>query len=354
MTIATTDFAQRRAENPSATMSSDQDEASKENRMAAMIAALSPKIHAIHVETRAEGELRAFVEARVTEESKQIPPHGLLHLISGRSNTGKSQLLTAVEAWPSLQSRSGLVAVVCPAIIVIVPFGADGDDLVTEILQALSNRVRFSFFVGRDKDDNLRRLKLLLTRHKVRWIFFDQAERLTSNRAKRKNGLGAFDLICLLARDLARNIVTVGTPDALCRIDADDRLKPLASRQVVEALPLDPIDQLKDFVVRFVARLPLSLRNSSLTDSDTLTDLYIASGDGVQGALADLLQRAAVNAVRLGHKEISAHQHLAQADSERTGKPIDASPFRLKSTSEYKPLASHKLGAPHAPSAVAK
>ena len=319
------------------------------DQMAAMVAALRPKILAIHVVTIGERTLRDIVEDRLVDEGEAVPSHGLLHVLHGRSWTGKSRLMASVANLAAFAQRPGVLAVACPALLVVAPLGADGDDLAAEMLRSLAKKLDApGMYVAHNGDENLRRLLLLLQRHEVRWIFLDQFERAT-NRPKRSKGLGAFDLINFLSKDHSINVVLAGDSRCLGRTDADAPFGPVPSRQEVAALPLVPDDDLKDFVARFQAQLPKTMADSGLTTSDKMPDilirLHIASEGGVQGALLDLLNRAAMIAIRGNKQRISA-RHLAEAHCARTGEPVDEhNLFLLKDIKAYRSLAVRRSAA---------
>lgn len=328
---------------------------------AAAAARLSPEIRAIRIETPAQRALQAIIDARHHAESvlekDQAPldayPEGLLHDVYGGPQTGKTHALKVMAETPDFSLRRGRFAFICPALSIEVMKGADGDAIVTELLRELARRlgVAESLFVSRSVADNRATLRILLRRHRVRWIFIDQVERarMVVDHYER---IGALDLFALLTIDYRINVVVGGNAATPSWVASHARLKHLEqSRQVFDPLPVSPMELMADFVGQFQSHLRRSLSRSGLTNPDTLVRLHIASHGGVQGALCRLLRRATIIAIGRNHRTVHRH-HLSAAYCSITGEPDDRfSLFRVKNLADRRPGVDRQatilqLGAP--------
>lgn len=222
----------------------------------------------------------------------QIRPQG--RLLASHSLMGKTTLIAEFLSTHPASDNPGGDAAIVPALSIQCPETAK-EGVYAEIIKSLNVKPPKSM-----KTCDLRHCAIdLMRKVGVRIIFIDEFHNILegSPNAQRK----ALNSIKYLINALQRPVVVSGTSEAITAISSDIQISSRLEKLIIPRFKNN--DDFTDLLYGFELLLPL--RRASNLDSNDLPELIHTHSNGILGNIADLLNKAAIIAIKSGTETIS-------------------------------------------------
>lgn len=214
-------------------------------------------------------------------------------LIIGETNNGKTALLKRFcKAHPCVENAQG-DGNDMPVVYIRAPHLPDEGRMYNRILSALVVPFRTN-----DRVDEKEKMVIRMGgRLRVRMLIIDEIHHIISGQLAKQSQFR--NLIKNLGNEMQITIVAAGTKDAFNALQPDQQL---ANRFPPALLPLwEPGNEWDRLVLSFERRLPLREPSRLVT---TANDKLLQMTEGAIGELSELLNIAAVAAIRSGQERI--------------------------------------------------
>ena len=216
-------------------------------------------------------------------------------LIAGRSNNGKSEIVTRFASMRPAEDNPGGNGITVPVLCVQIRYGPDIMSFYAEILRKL-----FAPQKSWDRISNRgSQIITLLERIGLKMLIIDEFHNILRGRHDKQEEF--LSNLRTLGNELRIPIVAVGTKEIFSVLQADAQL---ANRFEPMVLPLWEVGtDYRKLLASFEMLLPLK-KASMLSDPNMAINLRSMS-EGTIGDLSLLLNRLAINAIKTGREQIT-------------------------------------------------
>lgn len=217
-------------------------------------------------------------------------------LLVGETNNGKTMLVERFRQRHLAHENDDRSALVIPVLYIQAPPGPDERGLYNAILNRLFERIRASESTDQKRD----RVVAILKKTDLGMMIIDEIHHLLAGPLlKQRNFL---NVVKYLGNELCAPIVGVGTADALRALQIDPQLE---NRFTPEVLPRWELNaEFARLLASFESLLPLK-NPSGLADKPMASRILAMTG-GTIGELSQLLNEAAVYAIKKSVEKIDA------------------------------------------------
>lgn len=229
-----------------------------------------------------------------------IRPKGML--IYGASNNGKTAILKKFyRKYPPGEyiDEDGDVIHSMPVLYVMAPPSSEESRMYDEILLGMGIAKKYNEKISKKSDDVLYYLKLM----KTKIIIIDEIHNVLHGAHTKMTQLMA--ALKTLNNKTKIPIILAGTENALAAINIDNqtrsRFKPYELKQWRHD------ETYARFIATFEAMLPLKKASNIYQNKNLLSEIYEMS-DGAIGETLDILEAAAVQAIRSKSERITAKE----------------------------------------------